>query len=86
MEELRRLSTSQSLRYVHRPRLNWFSRSLREWLACCCEYGRPSHFVGPVARETLSTFADRAMNAVDRVWCLPLNYRRSAHGALVNAV
>jgi hypothetical protein len=24
MEELRRLSTSQSLRYVRRPRLNWF--------------------------------------------------------------
>jgi len=21
------------------------SRSLREWRACCCEYGRPSHFV-----------------------------------------
>ena len=50
------------------------------------EYGRPSHFVGPVAHETLSTFADRAMNAVDRIGCLPLKYRRSAHGAFVNAV
>ena len=26
------------------------------------------------------------MNAVDRIGCLPLKYRRSAHGALVNAV
>ena len=73
-----------SLRSSASPEL--VSRSLREWLACFCKYGRPSHFVGPVARETLSTFADRAMNAVDRVGCLPLKYRRSAHGALVNAV
>ena len=54
------------------------SESLGVWLTCRCEHGWPSHLVGSVAHEALSPFADRAMNAVDRIGRLALKHRRSA--------
>jgi hypothetical protein len=48
------------------------SESSGVWLACRCEHGWPSHLVSSVAHEALSPFADRAINAVDRIGRLAL--------------
>src|SRR5271156_4782241 len=65
-------------------RLPMASRWIR--LARRGEHGRPSNLVSPAAREALGAFADRAIDAIERVGSLALKHHRCPHSALVHEI
>src|SRR5271157_2635303 len=56
------------------------------WLARHGEHSRPSNLVSPAACESLGAFADRAIDAIERVGSLSLKHHRCPHRALVHEI